>query len=111
MRQSVERDALRLSHIRQRQAMVDLLTHLTSQTGQLLNISKAAEAMGVDRKTAEAHLRLLEDLYLAVRLPSWSRTLRSRVSVRPKVHVVDSGLAARLLRITPAKLATLDPRS
>jgi uncharacterized protein len=109
VRQSVERDALELSHIRQRQAMVDLLTHLTAQTGQLLNMSKAAEAVGVDRKTAEAHLRLLEDLYLVVRLPAWGKTLRSRVSARPKVHVVDSGLAARLLRITPTKLATLDP--
>ena len=27
---------------------------------------------------------------------------------RPKIHVVDSGLAARLMRVTPAKLATLD---
>ncbi|MGM0385697.1 MAG: ATP-binding protein [Actinomycetota bacterium] len=109
VRQSIERDALELSQIRQRQAMVDLLTHLAAQTGQLLNISKAAEAVGVDRKTAEAHLRLLEDLFLLVRLPAWGKTLRSRVSVRPKVLVVDSGLAARLLRLTPAKLATLDP--
>lgn len=109
VRQSVERDALELSHIRQRQAMVDLFTHLAAQTGQLLNISKAAESVGVDRRTAEAHLRLLEDLFLLVRLPAWGKTLRSRVSVRPKVLVVDSGLAARLLRLTPTKLASLDP--
>lgn len=109
VRQSVERDALELSQVRQRQSLADLLTRLASQTGQLLNISKAAEAVGVERKTAEAHLRLLEDLFLVVRLPGWGTTLRSRVSVRPKVHVVDSGLAARLLRITPARLAALDP--
>lgn len=29
----------------------------------------------------------------------------------PKVHLVDSGLAARLLRLTPQKLAQLDPAS
>lgn len=109
VRQSVERDALELSRVRQRQSLADLLTRLASQTGQLLNITKAAEALGVERKTAEAHLRLLEDLFLVVRLPGWGKTLRSRVSVRPKVHLVDSGLAARLLRLTPAKLATLDP--
>lgn len=109
MRQSVERDALELSRIRQRQSLTDLLTRLASQTGQLLNITKAAEAIGVERKTTEAHLRLLEDLFLAVRLPGWGKTLRSRVSVRPKMHLVDSGLAARLLRLTPTKLATLDP--
>jgi predicted AAA+ superfamily ATPase len=109
VRQSVERDALELSQVRQRQSLADLLTRLASQTGQLLNITKAAEAVGVERKTTEAHLRLLEDLFLVVRLPAWGKTLRSRVSVRPKVHLVDSGLAARLLRLTPAKLATLDP--
>ncbi|MFZ1410166.1 MAG: ATP-binding protein [Micropruina sp.] len=109
VRQSVERDALDVSNIRQRQAMVDLLRHLTAQTGQLLNVLKAAEAIGVDRRTAEEHLRLLEDLFLVVRLPAWGKTLRSRVSARPKVHLVDSGLAARLLRITPDKLGGLDP--
>lgn len=109
VRQSVERDALELSRVRQRQSLAELLTLLASQTGQLLNITKAAQAIGVERKTAENHLRLLEDLFLVVRLPGWGKTLRSRVSVRPKVHLVDSGLAARLLRLTPAKLATLDP--
>jgi predicted AAA+ superfamily ATPase len=109
VRQSIERDARDLSRVRQRQSLAELLTRLASQTGQLLNVSKAAEAIGVERKTAEAHLRLLEDLFLVVRLPGWGKTLRSRVSVRPKVHLVDSGLAARLLRLTPAKLATLDP--
>ncbi len=43
------------------------------------------------------------------RLPAWGKTLRTRVTVAPKAHVVDSGVAARLIRVTPTKLATLDP--
>jgi predicted AAA+ superfamily ATPase len=43
------------------------------------------------------------------RLPAWGKSLRARVASSPKVHVVDSGLAARLLRLTPAKLRTLEP--
>lgn len=109
VRASVERDARELVRIRERQALADLLTFLAAQTGQLLNMSRAAETIGVSRATAEAHLRLLEDLFLVVRLPAWGRTLRSRVSTRPKVHVVDAGLAARLLRLSPGKLAGLDP--
>ncbi len=46
---------------------------------------------------------------LVVRLPARGTTLRSRVNAKPKVHVVDSGLAARLLRLTPGKLAGFDP--
>lgn len=109
VRASVERDALELSRVRERQALADLLGHLAAQTGQLLNISRAAEAIGVDRSTVEAHLRLLEDLFLLVRLPAWGKTLRSRVNTKPKIHVVDCGLAARLLRLTPDKLGSLDP--
>lgn len=109
VRASVERDALELSRIRERQAMTDLLSLLAAQTGQLLNVSAAAERLGVNRATVEGHLRLLEDLFLVVRLPAWGKNLRSRVSARPKVHVVDSGLAARLLRLTPDKLTALDP--
>jgi len=109
VRASVERDALELSRIRERQAMTDLLGLMAAQTGQLLNISAAADKLGVSRATVEGHLRLLEDLFLVVRLPAWGTTLRSRVSAKPKVHVVDSGLAARLLRVTPDKLAGFNP--
>ncbi|OKL50827.1 hypothetical protein BSZ40_10350 [Buchananella hordeovulneris] len=109
VRASVERDAVELSRIRERQALADLLRYLASQTGQLLNISAGAQKLGINRATAENHLRLLEDLFLVVRLPAWGKTLRSRVSVKSKVHVVDSGLAARLLRLTPDRLRGFDP--
>ncbi|GAB97526.1 hypothetical protein KILIM_073_00060 [Kineosphaera limosa NBRC 100340] len=109
LRASVERDALELSRIRERQAMTDLLSLAAAQTGQLLNVSAAAAKLGVNRATVESHLRLLEDLFLVVRLMAWGKNLRSRVSARPKVHVVDSGLAARLLRLTPDKLTSVDP--
>lgn len=108
VRQSVDRDAQELSQVRQRQALADLLGYVATQAGQLINVTKAADTVGVDRKTAEAYLRLLEDLFLVSRLPSWGTDLRSRVSARAKVHLVDSGLAARLLRLTPAKLAGLE---
>lgn len=107
--QSVERDALELSRIRQRDALRTLLDRLAGQTGQILSIGKAADGLGVDRKTAEGYTKLLEDLYLVQRLPAWGKTLRARTSTSPKLHVVDSGLAARLLRLSPAKLARLDP--
>ena len=106
--QSIERDALELARIRERQVLRDLLGRLAGRTGQVLNLSHASDGLGVDRKTTEEYTRLLEDLFLLQRLPAWGKTLRARAAARPKVHVVDSGLAARLMRVTPAKLATLD---
>lgn len=109
IKQSIEKDALELTRVRQRQVVADLLGRLAAQTAQVLNLSKAADGLAVERKTVEEHLRLLEDLFLVTRLPAWGKTLRARATAKPKIHIVDSGLAARLLRITPSKLASLDP--
>ncbi|MDT0200773.1 ATP-binding protein [Nocardioides sp. AE5] len=107
--QSVERDALELVRIRQRQVLRELLNRLAGRTGQVLNLSNAVDGLGVERKTADEYTKLLEDLFLIARLPAWGKTLRARATSSPKVHVVDSGLAARLLRLTPEKMASLDP--
>jgi len=71
--------------------------------------SKAADALRANRNTVESYTRLLEDLFLIERLPAWGTTLRARAVSTPKVHVVDSGLAARLMGVSEARLARLDP--
>jgi predicted AAA+ superfamily ATPase len=109
IRQSLERDAIELVRIRQRAMLRELLGRLAGRTAQVLNLSNASQGLTGERKTIEEYVRLLEDLFLIDRLPAWGKTLRSRAVAAPKVHVIDSGVAARLLRVTAAKLATLDP--
>lgn len=100
----LERDVLELARVRQRSQLPLLLRQLASQTGQVLNISAAATAIGMEKSTAENYARLLEAVFAIRRLPAWGTTLGSRVTAAPKIHVVDSGLAARLLRLTESKL-------
>jgi len=109
IRQTLERDALELKQVRQRQALRELLSRLAGRTGQVLNLNQATQGMTVHRETIDDYTRLLEDLFLLERLPAWGKTLKSRTSAAPKVHVIDSGVAARLMRVSPAKLANLDP--
>lgn len=109
VRTSVDRDAAELARVGQRQALADLLSLLAARSAQVLNVASLAGSLQLNRKTVEGYLRLLEDLFLVVRLPAWGKTLNARATGSPKVHMVDSGLAARLLRIGPAKLAGLDP--
>ncbi len=101
----IERDVLELTRVRQRRQLPLLLVQLASQTGQMLNIAKAATAIGMDKSTAESYTKLLEAVFLIQRLPAWGTTLGSRVAAAPKVHLIDSGIAARLLRLTEGKLA------
>ncbi|MCW2791280.1 MAG: hypothetical protein JWO76_378 [Nocardioides sp.] len=107
--QSVERDALELTRVRQRQLLRALFERLAGRTGQLLNLTDVGEGLGLALSTLEGHTKLLEDLFLIERVPAWGKTLKARTVKAPKVHVVDTGIAARLLRLTPAKLVSLDP--
>jgi len=106
---SIERDAVELAHIRQRQTLSTLLDRLAGQTAQILNISKVTSDVGADRATITGYVKLLEDLFVVQQLPAWGTTLRSRATKQPKIHVVDSGLAARLNQANEQRLATLDP--
>lgn len=107
----LERDVSGLAQLRQRRQLPTLLRYLAAQTGQLLNISATAAAAGLDRGTASGYLALLEAVFLVRELPAWGTTLRRRSSATSKVHLVDSGLAARLLGLTATRLARLDPTS
>jgi hypothetical protein len=73
---------------------------------ELANVSQRLTG---ERKTIEEYVRLIEDLFLIDRSPAWGKTLRTRAAASPKVHVIDSGVAARLMRVSLAKPATLDP--
>ncbi|MBX3142635.1 MAG: ATP-binding protein [Trueperaceae bacterium] len=109
VRSSIDRDAVELARIGQRQALSELLTLSAARTAQVLNVANLSSMLELNRKTTEAYLRLLEDLFLVFRLPAWGKTLNARATGTPKVHLVDSGLCAWLMRTGPDKLASLDP--
>ena len=108
VRQSTERDAAQLSRLRQRHLLAEALARLAGRTGQVLNIANLAQDLKASWDTVESLIRLLEDLFLVARLPAWGKTLTSRATGSPKIHIVDSGLAARLMRVSPTKLAAGD---
>jgi uncharacterized protein len=105
----IERDVIELSRVRQREMLPRLLNQLAAQSSQVLNIGTAAQAIGMERSSTENYVKLLEAVFLVQRLPAWGTTLGSRVARLPKVHVIDSGVLAWLLGLTPAKIAESDP--
>lgn len=100
---------MELSRVRQREMLPRLLRQLAARSGQVLNIAAAAQASGMEKSSAENYLRLLEAVFLVQRLPAWGTTLGSRVARQPKLHLVDAGVMAWLLGLTPEKIASADP--
>jgi predicted AAA+ superfamily ATPase len=105
----VMRDVLDIARIRQREALPRLLRQFAAQTGQLLNITKAGQAAGLESSTANRYATLLDAAFMIQRLPAWGETLGKRLSAHPKVHVIDSGLAGWLLGLSAAKINSRNP--
>ena len=105
----VMRDVLDIASIRQREALPRLLRQFAAQTGQLLNITRAGQAAGLESSTANRYATLLEAAFMIQRLPAWGETLGKRLAAHPKVHVIDSGLAGWLLGLSATKINSRSP--
>jgi predicted AAA+ superfamily ATPase len=105
----IERDVLELSRVRQRAALPRLLTSLMAQTAGLLKVADAARRSGIEERTAENYTKLLEAVFMVRLLPAWGTKLATNAGATPKVHAVDTGLAAHMLRLSSDKLARRTP--
>jgi predicted AAA+ superfamily ATPase len=101
---TLEKDVAELAQVRRRVVLPKVALAVAARTGQLLSTTEIAKGLEADRKTVEEYLRLLEAVFLHYVLPAWGTTLLSRAAAKPKVHFLDTGLASRLLRVTPEKL-------
>lgn len=101
----LQRDVREIRRIHRGAALRDVLRLLAARTARVLNTAEVGREVALPRSTLAAHLGLLESVYLLQMLPAWSRNLTARVTKHPKVHLVDSGLAAHLLRASAASLA------
>lgn len=77
---------------------------LAMLSGQLVNASAMGNRLKIDRKTALRYLGLAEQLFIVRSLPAWSGNALKRLVKAPKLHFVDSGLAAALRGATPERI-------
>lgn len=93
----VSREALRpLAEVRLEGELRKLLRLIAARNGQELVVAAVAGDAEIGRDTAANYVTLLEALNLVTLLPAWSTNTTTRAKRRPKVVLVDSGLAADL---------------
>jgi predicted AAA+ superfamily ATPase len=105
----IDKDVLDISRVRQREMLPRLLRQLAARSGQVLNIAAVSGTTGLEKSTAENYIKLLEAVFLTYRLPAWGTTLGARITKHPKIHLVDSGVMAWLLSLSPQKIAQAVP--
>ncbi len=101
LRAILERDVPQIAQIREPSQLRSLLAALANQSASLLNTSSLGRDLGLDRDTVNSYLEILERLFLIRRLPAWHRNRGKRLTKAPKIHLLDTGLAASFAELTP----------
>ncbi|MDN5857991.1 MAG: DUF4143 domain-containing protein [Pseudonocardia sp.] len=105
----VERVADDVGPVRDTGILSRFLRLAAATTAQTRNAAELGREVDLGRDQAGVYLHLLELVHLVFTLPAWSTNVTSSVAKRPKLHLVDSGLAASLLGVTADGLQPTDP--
>lgn len=100
----VQRDIATLADIRKTAVMSSLLRWTAGLTSSNVNVSEAARRLQTSRPAISSYFEWLQTVFLINALPAWSRGISSRPTRQAKFHLIDSGLAASLLEVTPESL-------
>ena len=99
LRTYVERDIPQLGFQIPALQLRRLLTMCGHSQGQLLNLSKLGESLGVTYQTIRRYIDLMEQTFILRSLPPYEKNIKKRLVKSPKIYVRDSGLLHRLLHV------------
>lgn len=77
---------------------------LAEHAGQLVNYSELGKGIGVNYKTAQRYIGLLEQIFLVASLAPWHTNAIKRIVKTPKLHFLDSGLLSTSRGLTADRL-------
>lgn len=104
-RSLAERDVNDIAQIDKPEIMKRLIEHAAVAAGQLLNMAGLGGKAGVDAKTIDRWLVLLEDIYFVRRIRPWHSNTLKRLVKTPKLQFLDSGLLAALIGVDGKRAA------
>ncbi len=95
----VERDVRQLKNIMNLPSFERFIRLCAARAGQLLNMSNLAMETGVDVKTVDSWLGVLEQSFIAFRFRPYFKNYNKRIVKIPKLYFYDTGLIWALLGI------------
>ncbi|HEX9012771.1 MAG TPA: ATP-binding protein [Anaerolineaceae bacterium] len=105
----IERDARLMGEVQDWQEFGRFLGMMTALTAQEINYSQLGREIGITPQTARRWLRILEATFQWFELPAYSGNAVKRVSLRPKGHLLDPGLACHHARISSPRMLAAHP--
>jgi predicted AAA+ superfamily ATPase len=101
------KDILVFDRVKSSRTLLDLLKMLAFQVGNEVSMNELSTQLGVDTKTVQRYLDLLEKAFVIVRLGGLSRNLRQEVRNKSKYYFIDNGIRNAII----AQFNALDMRN
>jgi len=86
------RDILAMDRVAKSDKLVALLQALAFQIGSQVSYNEISQLIGIDPKTIERYIDILEKSYVIFRLPCFSRNLRNELKNSRKIYFWDMGI-------------------
>ncbi|OFZ00216.1 MAG: AAA family ATPase [Bacteroidetes bacterium RIFCSPLOWO2_12_FULL_31_6] len=99
IRTYVERDVRLIKNIENTLLFTKFLKLCAGRVGQQVNVSALSNECGIDVKTVNSWLSILESTYVIKLLQPYFKSFNKRVVKAPKLYFYDTGLACSLLSI------------
>lgn len=91
------KDILSLDSISKPDKLVKLLQALALQIGSQVSYTEIGQLVGLDTKTVDRYIDILEKNYVVFRLGSFARNLRNELKASRKIYFYDNGIRNAVL--------------
>lgn len=91
------KDILMWEQIKKPDKLLKLLQALAFQVGSQVSYNELAQLCGLDSKTVEKYIVLLEQTFVIFRLGSFSRNMRNELKSSKKIYFYDNGIRNALI--------------
>lgn len=93
------KDILEIEGIRKSAVLSKLLVALAMQIGSEVSYNELAKTVGIDSKTVEKYIDILEKCFIVFRLSSFSRNIRTELNKSKKIYFYDLGIRNAVLNM------------
>ena len=91
------KDVLAYQNIKRHDILLKLLQALALQIGSEVSYNELSNMVGIDKKTVESYLNILEQSFVIFRLMPFSRNLRNELKKLRKIYFYDTGIRNALV--------------
>lgn len=91
------KDILKVDTIRNAESIEKLLKALALQIGQEVSYNELASTVGINKKTVEKYIRILEQAFIVFRLKPYYKNSRNELTRLRKIYFYDTGIRNALI--------------